>query len=80
MPDGVHLDVFHVINIDEFFVNIGAIGTRMAERRIDLAGLVSDLERNEFNVTKGESVHEPCGTGGVRVHPENRCRRCGLLH
>jgi hypothetical protein len=40
---GVHLDVFRVVDINEFLVNVGTIRSGKVKLRIKLARLVSDL-------------------------------------
>ena len=39
----VDFDVLHVIYVDEFLVDIGAIGTWMAKGRVALTGLIPNL-------------------------------------
>lgn len=41
--DGVDFDVFRVVHVDKFLVDIGAIGTGVVESGIKLARLVTDL-------------------------------------
>jgi len=41
--DGVNLDVLRVVDIDELFVDVRAVGSGVIEGGIEVAGLVSDL-------------------------------------
>lgn len=42
--NGVDLDVFRVIDVDELFVDVRTVGARVSEVWIEVAGLVSDLD------------------------------------
>ena len=41
--DSVHLDIFGIINLDELFVDVRAIGPRVIQCRVELAGFISHL-------------------------------------
>ena len=41
--DGVDFDVLGVVDIDELFIDIRAVGSRVNKGWIEIAGLVSDL-------------------------------------
>lgn len=40
----VHFDIFRVIHINEFFINIRAIGSRLIQSGINFTGFVADLK------------------------------------
>lgn len=44
-PDGIDLDVLHVVHVYEFFIDIGAIRARVNKGRVNFARLVADLYR-----------------------------------
>lgn len=42
-PNGVDLDVFGVVDVDERLVDIRAVGPWVDERRVQITALISDL-------------------------------------
>ncbi len=52
--DGIHFDVFRVINIYELFIDVRAIRSRVVERRIKFTRFIANLSPNTRSEGKKE--------------------------
>ena len=92
--DGINFDIFRIVYVDELLVDVGTVGTRMVQIRIQFAGFVADLTSangRQFSVMTNRSAYthlseEPSTTTSseINVHvvvlATNRLFYKRLLH